>query len=266
MRTSGVFMDDSTHITSGGALRIAVAGGTGVVGTHVVEAASSAGHTPVVLARGRGIDLMTGTGLDEALRGVDTVIDVSNLETTSRAKAVRFFETVTTNLVEAGRKAGVKHHVLLSIVGIERVEFGYYEGKLRQEHVARQGPVPATVLRSTQFHEFPGQLLGRIPGPVALLPRQLIRPVAAVEVAAELVSIALGEPQGLAPEIAGPEEHQLVDLARRVVRESNQRRVVAGVRIPGRGGRAMASGALLPGAGAHIGRQTFDEWLRGAVS
>lgn len=256
-------MGKTTNTTSGGALRIAVAGGTGLVGSLVVESVTTAGHTAVVMARGRGVDLLAGAGLDEAVSGADAVIDVSNVETMSRAKAVGFFETATTNLINAGRKAGVKHHVVLSIVGIDRVDFGYYEGKLRQEQLALQGAVPATVLRATQFHEFPGQLLARIPGPVALVPRQLIRPVAAVEVAAELVAIALGEPQGLAPELAGPEEHQLVDLARRVVRKNGQRRAVVGVRIPGQGGRAMVSGALLPGEGAHFGTQTFDEWIAG---
>ena len=242
-------------------MRVAVAGGTGVVGTHVVEALSRAGHTPVTVSRGRGVDLVTGTGLDEALSGTEAVIDVSNVTTTGRAKSVEFFEAATTNLLQAGRAAGVRHHVVLSIVGVDRVKFGYYEGKLRQEELALGGTVPATVLRATQFHEFPGQILERIPGPVAVLPRQLIRPVAAADVASELVSIALGEPRGLAAELAGPEEHQLVDLARRIVRKRGRRRPVIGVRMPGKGGRAMASGGLLPGPGARFGQQTFDEWI-----
>jgi len=242
-------------------MRVAVAGGTGVVGLHVVEALSAAGHTPVVLSSGRGVDLVTGDGLQEALRGVEAVIDVSNVVTTGRSKSVKFFEAAGANLIEAGREHGVRHHVVLSIVGVDRVEFGYYEGKLRQEQLALSGPVPATVLRATQFHEFAGQVLDRVPGPVALVPRQLIRPIAAAEVASELVDIAAGEPQGLAPELAGPEEHQLVELARRVVSRSGRRRWVVGVRLPGPGGRAMASGGLLPGAGARLGTQTFDEWI-----
>lgn len=242
-------------------MRVAVAGGTGEVGRHVVEALSQAGHTPVVLSRSRGVDLMTRTGLDRAFDGVEVVIDVSNKETTRRSAAVRFFETATTNLLDAGRAAGVRHHVVLSIVGIDRVEFGYYDGKLRQEQVALAGTVPATILRTTQFHEFAEQLLARVPGPVAVVPRQLIRPVAAAEVAAELVAIALGEPQGRATELAGPDEHQLADLARRVVRTRGRRRPVVAVRLPGKGGRAMATGGLLPDPGARIGRQTFDEWL-----
>jgi uncharacterized protein YbjT (DUF2867 family) len=243
-------------------MRVAVAGGTGVAGRHVVDALSEAGHTPVVLSRGRGVDLVLGTGLDQAVSGADAVIDVSNIVTTGRAKSVKFFETATTNLLRAGRAAGVRHHVVLSIVGVDRVKFGYYAGKRRQETLALAGPVPATVLRATQFHEFPGQVLERVPGPVALVPRQLIQPVAAADVATELVSIALGEPQGLAAEFAGPEEHQLVELARRVSSHAHRRPVI-GVRMPGEGGRAMASGGLLPGPGARFGQQTFDSWIGG---
>lgn len=242
-------------------MRIAVAGGTGLVGRHVVEALSVAGHTPVILSRRHGVDLVTGTGVREAVDRADAVIDVSNIVTTGRTKSVTFFETATAHLLEAGRAAGVKHHVVLSIVGIDRVTFGYYEGKLRQERLALSGSVPATVLRATQFHEFAGQILARVPGPVAVVPRQLIRPVAAADVASELVAIALGNPQGLTVELAGPEEHQLVDLARRVVSTRGRRRLVVGVQMPGKGGRAMASGGLLPGPGARFAKQTFDAWL-----
>lgn len=242
-------------------MRVAVAGGTGVVGRHVAEALSAAGHSPVILSRGRGVDLVTAAGLEEAVRGAEAVIDVSNLVTTGRAASVRFFETATANLLRAGHAAGVRHHVVLSIVGVDRVTFGYYEGKLRQEQRALAGPVPASVLRATQFHEFAGQVLQRVPGPVAVVPRQLIRPVAAAEVASELVTIALGEPQGLAAEFAGPEEHQLVELVRRIANRSGRRRPVIGVRLPGKGGRAMASGGLLPGAGARFGKQTFEDWF-----
>lgn len=242
-------------------MRIAVAGATGVVGRHVMAALSEAGHTSVPLARSEGVDLMTSTGLDRAIGDAEAVIDVSNVETIRRSKSVRFFETATTNLLHAGRVAGVRHHVVLSIVGIDRVTFGYYDGKLRQEELALSGEVPATVLRATQFHEFAGQVLDRVPGPVAVVPRQLIRPVAAAEVAAELVAIAAGEPQGLATELAGPEEHRLVDLARRIVSTRGRRRPVVDVQMPGGGGRAMASGGLLPGPGARLGKQTFDEWI-----
>lgn len=242
-------------------MRIAVAGGTGLVGGHVVEALTRSGHAPVVLARARGVDLVTGAGLDEAVAGVDAVIDVSNVATMARGRAVGFFEAATTNLVDAARRAGVEHLVVLSIVGVDRVGLGYYEAKLRQEGLALRGAVPARVLRATQFHEFAGQLLARVPGPVAFLPRQLIRPVAAADVAEELVRLTTTQPHGRVSEIAGPEEHQLVDLARRVVRATGRRRPVVGVRVPGQAGRAMVSGALLPGDDARIADTTFDAWI-----
>ena len=171
-------------------MRIAVAGGTGWIGRLVVAAASGAGHEVAVVARSTGVDLTTGAGLDEALRGVDAVIDVVNRNTLREAEAVDFFTTTSRRLLDAGQRAGVGHHVLLSIVGIDRVGLGYYIGKLRQEEVVRDGPVPSTILRATQFFEFASQMLERSVGPVVAVPRMTSQPVAAREVAAELVRLA----------------------------------------------------------------------------
>ena len=244
-------------------MRVAVAGGTGLVGRHVVEALRGAGHDPVVLARSCGVDLTSGTGLDQALIGVDVVVDVSNVFTASRRVSVAFFTASTQHLLDAGRRAGVRHHVALSIVGVDRVDTGYYAGKLAQEELVLAGPLPATVLRATQFHEFAGQLLARSHGPLAVVPRMRVQPVAAREVGQALVGIVLTGPAGRAPDLAGPAEHELVDLARQVLRAHRSRRRVLPVRLPGRAGQAMASGALLPvGVGpGQRGRQSFAEWL-----
>jgi uncharacterized protein YbjT (DUF2867 family) len=240
---------------------MAVAGGTGVVGRHVVVAATAAGHTPVVLSRKHGVDVTTGRGLDTALAGVDAVIDVSNMMTIARRRSVRFFVAATENLLEAGRSAGVRHHVALSIVGADRVDFGYYYGKRAQEELVLSGGVPGSVLRATQFHEFAGQLLTRSPGPVAFVPRMRSQPVAAAEVAAALVDLAAGPAVGQAPEMAGPEVHEMLDLARRVVAATGQRRAVVPLPLPGAVGRAMAGGALLPTGPGPRGQQTFASWL-----
>ena len=172
--------------------RLAVAGGTGLIGRMVTDRVRAAGYRPVVLARSTGVDLRTGTGLDAALAGVDAVIDVVNIGTQRRRTAVDFFGTATATLLRAERRAGVRHHVTLSIVGIDRVDTGYYAGKRRQEEVVTRGDVPWTILRSTQFHEFAGMLLDLLPGPVAVVPNQLSRPVAAREVADHLVALAAG--------------------------------------------------------------------------
>jgi hypothetical protein len=213
-----------------------------------------------VLARSAGIDVTTGAGLAQALAGVDAVVDVTNVTTIARRKAVAFFETATTHLLSAGLAAGVGLHVVLSIVGVDRVDFGYYLGKRRQEELVLGGPIAASVLRATQFHEFAGQLLDR-GGPVAIVPRMLSQPVAAREVAETLVDLAVAEPAGLAPDLAGPEQHQMSDLVRLVRDVRGSRRPVWTVRLPGRAAAGMATGGLLPGAGAAIGRQTFAEWL-----
>lgn len=242
-------------------MRVAVAGGTGAVGRHVVDALQADGHEPVVLARSHGVDIRTGLGLDDALAGVEAVIDVSNVTTVSRRASVQFFTAASTNLLAAGRRTGVGHHVALSIVGIDRVEYGYYEGKRRQEELVLDGPVPASVLRATQFHEFPGQLLVRAPGPVAPVPRMRMQPVAAREVAAALVECAAGPPVGRAPDLGGPEEHDLVDLVRRLLKARGERRRVVPLWLPGAGARAMREGGLLVDASARRGSETFDEWL-----
>jgi uncharacterized protein YbjT (DUF2867 family) len=242
-------------------VKIAIAGGTGVTGRHVTSSVRAAGHTAVVLTRSAGIDLMDGRGLAGALDGVSAVIDVTNTSTTRRSLAVAFFGTVTGNLLAAERQAGAGHHVALSIVGADRIDYGYYLGKRRQEELVLAGPVPGSVLRTTQFHEFAGQVLDRFRGPVALAPRMLSAPMAAAEAAGALVQLALAGPAGLAPELAGPQELQMVDLVRRVARARGSRRPVLGVRLPGAAGKAMAGGGQLPAGPGPRGTQTFDEWL-----
>ncbi|MFJ8922894.1 SDR family oxidoreductase [Streptomyces sp. NPDC102415] len=247
-------------------MRVAVAGGTGVVGRLVVEELAAAGHEPVVLARSRGVDLLSGEGVDAALAGVEAVIDVSDRKAISRGRAVAFFGPVSRNLLDAGARAGVRHHVALSIVGIDRVGHGYYRGKLRQEEVVRGGRVPWTVLRATQFHEFVLQTLQQMPGPFAVVPRMRTQPVAAREVARHLVELALGPPRGMAPELAGPRVEQLVDLVRRLLHARHERRLVVPVRLPGAVGAAMAGDDQLPTGAGPRGSQTFDKWLAGAVT
>lgn len=242
-------------------MKVAVAGGTGVTGRRVVAAATAAGHETVALSRATGTDLVTGHGLDDVLKGVDVVVDVSNVVTIRRGASRAYFDAAGRNLLRAGERAGVTHHIALSIVGMDRVDFGYYEGKRRQEELLRSGSVPWTVLRATQFHEFTRQTLERYPGPLAVVPRMTTQPVAVREVADELVRLVSGPPQGMAPELAGPAIESLVDMARRYLRASGQRRRVLPLRMPGSAGAAMAADGLLPEGGGPRGTVTFDQWL-----
>lgn len=246
--------------SNGSTRRIAVAGGTGLVGSKVVAEVRRAGATPVVVARSAGIDLETGAGLEEALAGVDAVIDTSNVETMSAKRSIAFFETASRRLLQVGAQAGVRHHVALSIVGCDRVDMAYYLGKRRQEEVVASGAVPWTVLRATQFHEFAGQLVDRSPLGLALAPRMPSQPIAAEEVAAALVACALGEAQGLAPELAGPRPERMDRLVRRELRRRGARRVVVPLPMLGRVGRQVRDGGLLPGPGATLATTSFDDW------
>jgi uncharacterized protein YbjT (DUF2867 family) len=244
-------------------VRVTVAGGTGVVGRHVVAALRRRGDDAVVLARSAGVDVVSGAGLDAALDGCDAVVDVVSVTTTRAAVAVEFFETATGNLVAAAARAGAGHVVALSIVGIDDVDLGYYRGKRVQEQVVRSGPVPWTVLRATQFHEFPGQLLGRQRGPVAFVPTMLSAPVAAAEAGAHVADLVHAGPQGMAAPLRGPETGRMVDLARRLVAATGRRRLVVPLPVPGASGRALRAGALVPGEPCVRGTLTFEEYLAG---
>ncbi|MGP6170673.1 SDR family oxidoreductase [Microbacterium sp. A196] len=151
-------------------MRIAIAGGTGVVGTPTVEAVQSAGHETIVLARSRGIDLLTGAGVDAALDGVDAVIDTLNVTTLSADAAVEFFTRATGNLIAASERAGVTHVVVLSIVGIDRIPVGYYAGKLAQESTGYRGWVPSVSIPTAQLKGMREGLA--LPGPDADLGSQ----------------------------------------------------------------------------------------------
>ncbi|MGH1556363.1 SDR family oxidoreductase [Streptomyces sp. L7] len=198
---------------------------------------------------------------------MDAVIDVSNVTTTSAKKAVAFFDTVGHHLLDAGARAGVRHHVVLSIVGIDRVGLGYYRGKLRQEDVVKDGPLPWTVLRATQFHEFAAQTLDRVPGPLAVVPRMRTQPVAAREVARHLGGTHPRSSPGHGPDLAGPRVEQLVDMVRRLLRARHE---LAEQPLPvqdaGRDPeRRDDRGRATAGRGRAVqgprGSQTFDEWL-----
>ncbi|MFF2345068.1 SDR family oxidoreductase [Pseudarthrobacter sp. NPDC058119] len=243
-------------------MRIAVAGGTGTVGRHVVAIARERGHEVVSLSRSEGVDLVNGRGLGQALQDVETVIDVSGIQSLSTKKAVDYFTNATQNLLAAGKKAGVTHHLALSIVGIDKANSGLYAGKLVQEDEVRHGGVPWTILRSTQFHEFvPMSIKAASAGPIVFVPTMTTQPVAAKEVAAALVDAAEAGPQGRLPDLGGPRTEQLKSLAAAYLTKAQQKKRIVPLRVPGPMGKAMRNGSLIPAPGSAVGRQTFQEWL-----
>jgi uncharacterized protein YbjT (DUF2867 family) len=194
---------------------------------------------------------------------VQATIDVSNTMATDPDEACQFFGLETANLLEAEERAGAGHHVVLSIVGVDRVEGNaHYAGKRRQEEVTAAGPVPFSILRATQFFEFAEMVVGwmRSDG-AARIPPLLIQPVAVGDTAEALVEIAAGPPQGVGPEIAGPETQDFVDMARRTLAARGDSTELIPTWRAGIFNEEMAGEVLLPGPGARIGPTTFASWL-----
>ncbi|WP_032403304.1 SDR family oxidoreductase [Rhodococcoides fascians] len=243
-------------------MKLAVAGGTGTVGVHVVEVARERGHDVVVLSRSAGIDLVSGSGLSDALSGIEAVIDVASTQTISAKESTAFFAAVTRNLLTAETEAGVGHHLALSIVGIDRAPHAYYAGKVEQERIVRAGTVPWTILRATQFHEFAGRIRAQMSfGPVSVIPKMVSQPIAAREVAERLIDLAEQPPAGRVADLGGPREERMAEMVRRDARAVGARGLVLEIPIPGAYGRAMRDGTLVTTTDSDHGRQTFDQWL-----
>ncbi|WP_110208689.1 SDR family oxidoreductase [Nocardioides daejeonensis] len=241
--------------------RIAVAGGTGEVGARVMARGAERGFDMVSLSRASGIDLMSAAGLVDLLGDVDVVIDCLSISTVRRGPAMRFFATTTRNLLAAGAEAGVKHHLALSIVGVDQVPYAYYQAKLAQERAITDSGAPWTLLRATQFHEFAAQMAQRSAiGPFVLAPRMLSAPIAADEVADTLLDLAGAEPRRSIVEVGGPERRQMVDMVREWLAATGSRKRVIPVPMPG-AGEAARSGALCPVAPMRTGTLTFADWL-----
>ncbi len=244
-------------------MEIAVAGGTGIAGSEVVRIAQQRGHRVRVLTRGNGVDVRSGEGLDTLLDGVEVVVDALSTSTQSARASTEFFTGTTSHLLAAGLRAGVRHHVALSIVGVDRAPHGYYAGKLAQEQAVQSGQVPWTVQRATQFHDFASQLYRNASlGPLHLAVRMRTRPIAVVEVATRLVDLAEAGPTGRARDIAGPREEQMSEMMRAWAAHTGRRGWMPEMGLPGAFGRALRDGSILPGDDADLGTVSFEDWLR----
>lgn len=244
-------------------MRIAIAGGTGLVGRHVDRALRQAGHDTVVVARSTGVDLVSGAGLADALAGVEAVVDTTNPPAASAGQPVPFFTTVARNLTDAGRNAGVGHYVVLSIVGLDKVDSNdHYLGKRSQEATARAGAVPVSVVRTTQFFEFAEQMVGWTrSGDEAKIPPLLIQPLAAADAGAYLAQIAVEGPQERVHELAGPERQDLVDMTRRILSARGADITLIPSWQAGPFDVGMAGDVLLPSPAARIAPTDLQTWL-----
>jgi uncharacterized protein YbjT (DUF2867 family) len=244
-------------------MKIVVIGGSGLIGTKVVNILRQNGHEVVAASPKSGVNTLTREGLAEALSGTQVVVDVANSPSFEAKAALEFFETSGRNLLAAGAAAGVGHHVALSVVGTEHLlESGYFPAKLAQEKLIKASGIPYTILRATQFFEFVGAIVqsGTDRDVIRLSPA-LLQPIASDDVAAALADLAVAPPVNGMVEVAGPEPLPLDKLARQfLAANGDSRQVIADVHAR-YFGAAINDRSLTPGEHPRLGPTRFEDWL-----
>jgi uncharacterized protein YbjT (DUF2867 family) len=252
----------------GDEMKVVVIGGTGLIGSKLVETLREDGHEALAASPDTGVDTITGEGLADALEGARVVVDVANAPLSDDAAVLDFFQTSTRNLLAAETAAGVTHHVALSIVGVDRLpESGYLRAKVAQERAIEAGAVPYTIVRATQFFEFIGRIAeSSVRGGTIHLAPVLVQPEAADDVAAALADIAVSAPVFGTVELAGPEQFRLDELARRVLRANDDPRPVTADVHARYFGAELDEHSLTPGSSPRITTTYFEDWLGRAAS
>ncbi|MET0862089.1 MAG: NmrA family NAD(P)-binding protein [Microbacterium sp.] len=242
--------------------RIVVIGGTGLIGSKVVAKLTEHGHEAVAAAPNTGVNTLTGEGVAAALAGADVVVDVSNSPSFEEKDVLDFFVTSTTNLIEAEKVAGVKHHVALTIVGTDRPQnIPYFHAKVAQEKLIRGSGVPYSLVHATQFFEFLGSIADvSTEGDIVRLPGALIQPMAAEDVATAVARTAVGDPTGDI-EIAGPEAFGLDEFVRRGLAFRGDARTVIRDDEAHYYGARIEERTLIPVEGAAIFETSLEQWL-----
>jgi len=249
-------------------MKIVVIGGTGLIGSKLVEKLRDGGHEPVAASPDTGVDTITGEGLAEALEGAEVVVDVANAPLWDDAAVLDFFLTSTRNLLAAEVDAGVRHHVALSVVGTDRLpESGYFRAKVAQEDAVKAGTVPYTILRATQFFEFIGRIADSSANADGIrLAPVLVQPESADDVAAALADVAVSEPVNGTVELGGPEQFRLDELARRVLSANSDPRPVTADAHARYFGAELDVHSLIPGSDARIAPTRFEDWLDHSIA
>ncbi len=244
-------------------MNIVIIGGTGLIGRQVVAKLQASGHEVVAASPASGVNTLTGEGLAEVMRGAQVVVDVVNSPSFEDAAALAFFETSGRNLLAAEVAAGVRHHVALSVVGIDRMHGpGYFRAKLSQERLIKASPVPYRIVRATQFFEFMGSIAdaGTKDDIVRLSPGAM-QPIASADVAQALAGAALAEPVNAIVEIAGPERAPLAEFVGTWLGHKDDPRKVAIDSAAHYFGVPINDATLTPGPDARIMPTQFDDWL-----
>jgi uncharacterized protein YbjT (DUF2867 family) len=245
-------------------MKIVVIGGTGLIGSKTVAILRQAGHEVVAASPKSGVNTITGAGLKETVAGAQVVIDLANSPSFEDKAVLEFFETSGRNLLAAEAAAGVRHHVALSIVGIDRSpDIGYFRAKVAQEKLIEASGLPYTIIRSTQFVEFLGGIADSgADGNTVRISPGLFQPIAADDVAAAVADVAVAAPRNGIVEIAGPERAPFNEIVARYLKAiGDKREVVRDSEARYYGGR-VEERSLVPLGEARLGRITLDEWLR----
>ena len=244
-------------------MKIVVIGGTGLIGSKLVNKLREQGHEAVAASPNSGVNTLTGEGLAEVLKGASVVVDVSNSPSWEDAAVMNFFETSTRNLLTYEAAARVGHHVALSVVGTERLsESGYFRAKIAQEKLIKGSPIPYSIVRATQFFEFLKGLADiSFDGDKVHLPPVLFQPMAADDVATGVGRIAVGSPVNGTVEIGGPEQFRVDELVRRRLAALNDPREVVADPDALYSGAKLSERTLVPGDNARLGETRFETWL-----
>jgi uncharacterized protein YbjT (DUF2867 family) len=244
-------------------MKIVIIGGTGLIGSQVVQNLRARGHEAVSASPNTGVNTITGEGLDAALAGAQVVVDVANSPSFEDAAVLEFFQTSGRNLLKAEVDVGVGHHVALTIVGADRVpDSGYMRAKLAQEDLIKRAGQPYTIVRSTQFFEFMRATAdSATDGDTVHVPSANLQPIAAKDVAAAVTEVAVSDPVNGVIEIAGPEKIKFPELIRGVLAADNDQRKVVGEEHARYFGTELTDTSLTAGPDARLGKTSFAEWL-----
>jgi len=248
--------------------KIVVIGGTGLIGSKLIKKMTERGYEAVAAAPNMGVNTLTGEGLAEALKHASIVVDVSNSPSFEEKTVMEFFQTSTRNLLSYGAKAGVGHHVALSVVGTERLgESPYIRAKVAQEKLIKQSGMPYSIVHATQFFEFVNRIADEAThGNQVCVPSAFIQPIAAEDVAEAVAKVAVGPPLNGMVEVAGPERFQFAEFIRRGLRAHNDsREVVVDPNAPYFGAR-LSELSLVASGEARIGETRFEKWLSSGLS
>jgi uncharacterized protein YbjT (DUF2867 family) len=244
-------------------MKIVIIGGTGLIGSKAVAILRQRGHEVVAASPQSGVNTLTGEGLDEVLTGAEVVVDLANSPSFEDKAVLEFFKTSEGNLLPAEEAAGVRHHVALSIVGIDRTDNGYFRAKVAQEKLIEASGLPYTIVRSTQFMEFLGAIAdSSAAGNTVRLPRALFQPIAADDVALSVAEAALAEPRNGVVEIAGPERAPFNEIVARYLKAIGDPREVAGDPEAQYWRGRVEERSLVPLGEARLGRIDLNQWLR----